>query len=163
MMNVLGYAAVVTLAAALTATVVDAQTAPRAGRAPGWRARQMPQGRAARAWHRQLRGIGLDENQRTEIRQLAQKHRQELQTLNRSVQAARRSLNQAFTADKVDEGAIRNQATALAAAQADLAVARARLRSEILGVLTPVQQQQLRDRQQKMRQQLRQRRQREMG
>jgi len=98
---------------------------------------------------RQLfRGISLDEAQRAKVRDINEKNRAQLQELNAKLRDARQALNQARAAETLDEGAIRKSAAAVASAEADLAIARGRLRNELLGVLTPEQQKTLKDRRQ---------------
>jgi len=87
-----------------------------------------------------FRGLRLDEAQRARVRDINQKHQPELQALNRTLADARRAMNQARTADTIDEAAIRKGASAVAAAEADIAIARGRLRTDLLSVRTPEQQ-----------------------
>jgi Spy/CpxP family protein refolding chaperone len=95
-----------------------------------------------------FRGIRLDEAQRAKVRDINERNRAQLQDLNTRLRDSRRALNQARTAETIDEGAIRKSASEVAAAEADLAIARGRLRTELLGLLTPEQQKTLKDRRQ---------------
>jgi len=95
-----------------------------------------------------FRGIRLDEAQRTKVRDINERSRAQLQELNTRLRDSRRALNQARAAEVIDEGAIRKSASAVASAESDLAIARGRLRTELLGVLTPNQQKTLKDRRQ---------------
>jgi len=106
------------------------------GRAAGWRVAAARQGRQVPL----LAGIRLDDAQRTGVRDINQKHRASLQDLAAKLREARRTLNQARGSTPIDEAAIRKGAAAVAAAEADLLIARGRLRTELLGVLTPGQQ-----------------------
>jgi protein CpxP len=101
-----------------------------------------------------LRGLDLTTEQRTQVRGIFEQHRDELRKTGERVGAAFKAQNDAVTALPVDENAIRAKSTELAAAQADAAVLRARIHSEVFQILTPEQQQkaqQLRtERQQRM-------------
>ncbi len=84
--------------------------------------------------------LGLTDAQKDQIKTIMQSHRDELQGLGQRAADARQALHQAELTDPVDEGAIRDKSTALAAVEADLAVSRAHIRSEVFQVLTPDQQ-----------------------
>ena len=114
--------------------------------AAGWRVAAARQGRQMPP----LAGIRLDDAQRTRVRDINQKHRATLQDLTATLREARRTLNQARGATPIDEPAIRKGAAAVAAAEADLVIARGRLRTELLGVLTPEQQQLVKERRQRV-------------
>jgi periplasmic protein CpxP/Spy len=110
-----------------------------------------------------LRQLNLSDQQREQVRTLMQSHRQEFQAIGERMRVAGRALEEAVNAPTVDEGAIRAASGSLAEVQADGAVLRARVRAEVLTVLTPEQRQraeELRARvQQKREQRLEQRRQ----
>jgi protein CpxP len=87
-----------------------------------------------------LGALNLTDAQREQVKTVMQQHRNEMQ-------AARKQLGDAFDAQRkavetipVNEGLIRSTSQTLATAQADLAVLRARVHSEIWSVLTPEQQ-----------------------
>jgi len=94
-----------------------------------------------------LGGIELTDAQLEQIRSIAQAHRVEFQQASRRVRQAQRALRPAIAADAIDETAIRARSGDVAAALADAAVLRARVRGEVLGILTPEQQQELKERQ----------------
>ena len=88
---------------------------------------------------RMARQLGLSDAQKQEIRSIAQSHRVEWRGLAERAKTARQSLRQAETAAVVNDAAIREQASQLAAVQADMAVARAHAHAEFWKVLTPEQ------------------------
>ena len=84
--------------------------------------------------------LGLDDAQKGQIKGIIQAHRDEWKALGGRAIAAHKGLTEAVSADPIDEAAIRQRSTDLAAVQADIAVARAHAREEIFQVLTPDQQ-----------------------
>ena len=93
-----------------------------------------------------LRGVELTDAQREQVRSIMQSHRAEFETVGRALGEAHRAFAEATRAGTVDEAAIRNQATAVATAMADEAILRSKVRAEVHALLTPEQQQQLKDR-----------------
>jgi Spy/CpxP family protein refolding chaperone len=89
-----------------------------------------------------LRGVDLTAEQRQQVRAVMESHQAELQALHQREQEARDAMRAAVTADIFDEGAIRARSAEVAAVAADSAVARARIRAEVLPLLTPDQRQQ---------------------
>src|SRR2546427_205507 len=91
-----------------------------------------------------LRGIagrlGLTDAQKTQLETIAQSHRDEWKALATRAVEARKTLNAAVTADTINDDAIRQASAAVAAVQADTAVARAHAGAEMFQVLTPEQQ-----------------------
>ena len=83
--------------------------------------------------------LGLTETQREQIRTVMQSHDAELKTLNDRAITARQALQTTVLAEAFDEGAIRARSADVAAVEADLAVSRARIRTEVLQMLTPEQ------------------------
>ncbi len=96
-----------------------------------------------------LGGIQLDDAQRTRVRDINQKHQAQMRALGDKLREARQALRQTQAADTLDEAAIRKQAAAAASAEADIAIERGRLRTELLGVLTPDQQKTVKERRQR--------------
>ena len=86
-----------------------------------------------------LERLDLTDAQREQVRAVVQAHDQELKALNDRSFAARKALELAVMADTFDEGAIRARSADMAAVEADLAVTRARIRSEVFQMLTPEQ------------------------
>ena len=100
-----------------------------------------------------LRGIELTDAQREQVRSITESHKTELQQIATTLREAHRGFAEAVRADPVDENAVRTRSTALAAAMADEAILRAKVRAEVRGILTAEQQQQLNDRSKERRQQ----------
>ena len=121
-------------------------------------------GRAA-PMARLARRLGITDAQKAQIKAVMQSHREERQALARRAADARAALRAAVTADTPDETAIRQRSAELAAVQADMAVARARVQAEVFQQLTPEQRaqaktlrSQMKDRISKLRQRLQERR-----
>ena len=89
------------------------------------------------------RQLTLTDTQRDQINSISDSHKDEWQALAGRERAARMALQDAVTADTIDEGAIRQKSAELAAVDADAAVARARAHAEVLQVLTADQKAQL--------------------
>jgi len=87
-----------------------------------------------------LRRLQLTPDQRDQIKQILQGHRAEIRDLVRRAIEARRPLFEAVYLDAFDEGVIRDRSAALAAVEADAAVLRATIRTQVFAVLTPDQQ-----------------------
>jgi protein CpxP len=90
-----------------------------------------------------LRELELTEAQRQQVQQLVQQHRETTRALFERAQAARVAQRQAMEAIPFNESQVRAATSATAEVEADLAVQQARLQSEIHGLLTTEQQQQL--------------------
>ena len=86
-----------------------------------------------------LPALNLTAAQREQVRTILQGHREEGQGLMQRGQTALESLRKA-TEGAVDDGAAAQQGQALGAVIAEAAVLRARVRGEILAILTPEQQ-----------------------
>jgi Spy/CpxP family protein refolding chaperone len=87
-----------------------------------------------------LRRLNLPPDERSQIRQIVQAHRADFQMLIRRATEARRALFEAVFLDRFDEAVIRDRSAATAAVEADEAVLRATVRTEIFAVLTPEEQ-----------------------
>ena len=111
-----------------------------------------------------LRGVQLTEAQREQVRSITQAHRAEFDKVRQALGEAHRAFAAASRAATVDEGAIRERSTAVANAMAEEAILRAKMRAEVHALLTPEQQQQLKEREANMqkRQQERQQRQQQL-
>ena len=92
-----------------------------------------------------LRELELSDAQKEQVKTITQSHRDEVQKIAERTREAHRAIDQASSADTLDEAAIRAQSTALAAAIADGAILRAKVNAEIFNVLTAEQQQKLKD------------------
>jgi Spy/CpxP family protein refolding chaperone len=93
-----------------------------------------------------LSQLGISDAQRQQIKTIVQRHRTEIQPFMQRARASRAGLRAAETADPLDDNAIRAKAAEVAAIQTDLAVARAHLQADVFQVLTPDQQQKVRER-----------------
>jgi periplasmic protein CpxP/Spy len=87
-----------------------------------------------------LRQLDLTEEQRTQVRQVMDGHRDELRAIGERLAAAHKAQHEAVTAATLDEQAVRAKSADLAQVMADAAVLRARVHSEVFAVLTPEQQ-----------------------
>jgi Spy/CpxP family protein refolding chaperone len=87
--------------------------------------------------------LELSEEQRAQVRALAEEHRESTRALRDRIRDARRSLHETIQADDYSEDAIRAAAAVLAAAEADMAVARASHRKDFEALLTPEQKEEL--------------------
>lgn len=121
-------------ALALLVTPLLAQAPP--GRGPG-------HGRfhdADRPMHeRMLEQLDLTDDQQEQIDRLTADHRSAMKDRRELVRDGRMAMRDLVHAEEFDEAAIREAAMAVAEAEADMAVERARLRHEIHKVLTPEQ------------------------
>jgi Spy/CpxP family protein refolding chaperone len=98
----------------------------------------MPAGRLG-AMRRGLAQLGLSDEQKQQIRAIVEGRKAELKSFRDGMRQARRGVAKAIASDE-GETAIRARSAELARTQADLAVFRAELRKQALGVLTPEQQ-----------------------
>ena len=90
-----------------------------------------------------LRALSLTDAQRQQIRTLTAQHREQNRPGAERLRAAADAHRKAVEAFPFDEQAIRTTSQALADAQADMAIAQARLRTDIFALLTPEQQAQV--------------------
>jgi periplasmic protein CpxP/Spy len=95
-----------------------------------------------------LRALNLTDQQKEQVKGIFAQHKAELQQVRQRIRTAMEAQHAAAQATPPDDAAIRAQATTLAAAQADLAVAMAHIRTEVFAVLTPDQQQKAQELQQ---------------
>src|SRR6516225_5778230 len=87
-----------------------------------------------------LRRLQVTPDERQQIQQILQGHRDEIRALVQRFLEARRPLFAAVYVEPFDEATIRDRSAALAAVEADAAVLRGTVRTEIFGMLTPDQQ-----------------------
>jgi Spy/CpxP family protein refolding chaperone len=92
-----------------------------------------------------LRELGLTETQREQVRTAVDAHKGEFDALRTRMQTARTALNAAVTGDGFDEAAVRQKSVDVAAVEADAAVLRAKVHSEVWALLTAAQQQKARE------------------
>lgn len=87
-----------------------------------------------------LRGLDLTDTQREQVKATMDGHKSEFEGVGSRMQAARQALDTAITAETFDEGAVRQKAADVALVEADGAVLRAKVHSEVWALLTPEQQ-----------------------
>jgi Spy/CpxP family protein refolding chaperone len=87
--------------------------------------------------------FGLTEAQRDQIKAIADSHKDEWKALADRGRAAHMALDEAITADEVNDALIRQKSTEASAVDADMAVARAHAHAEVLQILTADQKAQL--------------------
>ena len=90
------------------------------------------------------RDISLTDAQRDQIKAIAESHKADWNGLADRARTARMALNDAVSADPIDEALIRQKSSEVAAVDADIAVARARARAEVLQILTAEQKEKVR-------------------
>lgn len=116
------------------------------GMGPGMRGRPGLRGQGPMGGPMGLMGIGLREldltdAQRDQIKGLVESHRESHKATAETLLKARKDLHDAITSGTADEAAIRAKAAEVAKIEADAAVARGQLHSQLFQVLTPEQQQ----------------------
>ncbi len=87
-----------------------------------------------------LRELNLTDTQREQIKAVMDAHKGEFDAQMQKAGPARKALNDAVMAETFNEATVRQKATDLAAAEADGAVLRAKVFSEVWALLTPEQQ-----------------------
>lgn len=90
------------------------------------------------------RELGITDAQKAQIQNIAESHKDEWKALAERSRTAHQALQQAVTADTVDEALIRQRSAEVAAVEADAALARARAHAEVFKILTPEQKTQAR-------------------
>ena len=85
------------------------------------------------------RDLGLTDAQKDQLKAIADSHKDDWKSLGDRARAAHQALNQAVMADSIDEALIRQKSADVAAVEADMAVARARVRAEAFQILTAEQ------------------------
>jgi Spy/CpxP family protein refolding chaperone len=83
--------------------------------------------------------LGLSDAQKDQIRNIAGSHKDEWKALADRGRTAHEALNDAVTADAVDEALIRSRSAEAAVVDAEIAVARARAHAEVFQLLTAEQ------------------------
>jgi Spy/CpxP family protein refolding chaperone len=92
------------------------------------------------------REIGLTDAQRDQIKTIAESHKDEWNALADRARTAHIALNDAVTAESINEVLIRQKSSEAAAVDADMAVARARAHAEVFRILTAEQKEKVRSR-----------------
>lgn len=107
-----------------------------------------------------LFGVELTDAQREQVRAIHEAHRAALDEAARALHEAHRALAEAAQQTPVDEAAIKARSGPLAAALAQEALVRARVRAEVHGILTAEQLQQIAERQAERQRRMQERQQR---
>ncbi|GFE58317.1 Spy/CpxP family protein refolding chaperone [Geobacter sp. AOG1] len=92
---------------------------------------------------RMARELGLSDAQQAQIKAIFAAEREKNGPLMEKMKAYRKQLHDAAKATPFDEAAVRTVATNQAQVEVELAVSRARIQSQINGILTPEQRQKL--------------------
>jgi Spy/CpxP family protein refolding chaperone len=98
---------------------------------------------APRMFGRLARTLELSADQKSQIKSILRTHATEIEAQMTAGAAARHALHDAITAQPMDEAAIRACAAEVGAAQANGAVLFAKIRAEVLPILTADQKQKL--------------------
>lgn len=106
-----------------------------------------------------LRSVQLSDEQREQVKTIMASHRAEFDQAAAKMREAHRAFAEASGAATVDEAAVKAASTAVAAAMADEAILRARVRTEVQGILTAEQLEQLKQRRAEMEKRLQERQQ----
>ena len=107
-----------------------------------------------------LRRLDLSDAQEEQIDQVREEAREAAAEAREPIREARRELRDALRGEDMDEGRIRELAAAVASLEADALVRRARVRADILEVLTAEQREEMRELQERRRERLEERRER---
>ena len=94
--------------------------------------------------------LGLTDAQKDQIKSIAESHKEEWKTIADRARTAHEALEDAVTADAIDEGLIRQRSAEVGAVEADMAVARAHTFAEFAQILTADQKAQLKTMQAEM-------------
>jgi protein CpxP len=87
-----------------------------------------------------LAELDLTDAQRQQVRDVMQRHREEMQEVGRRLRAAYDAQRNAIETMPLNEALVRSTSQELAAAQTDMAILQARMHSEVFSLLTPEQQ-----------------------
>ena len=143
--------AVLTMAAAAPMLMAqDRSRSARQGRALAGRRRRT--GRAGHAGRGGPMGFGpgfreldLTDDQKAQLKTIADSHRAEFQAAGQKIGAAREGMRALVEADSINESAIRAKSAEIAAAEADVMILNAKVRQESMQVLTSEQLQKLKE------------------
>lgn len=92
-----------------------------------------------------FRALDLTDDQRAQLRQIADSHRDEFKAAGEKTRAAREGMRALVEADQIDENAIRAKSQEIAAAEAEVMILNAKVRQQSLQVLTSEQQAKLKE------------------
>ena len=90
--------------------------------------------------------IALTDAQRDQVKAIAESHKEDWKALADRARTAHKALNDAVTAEPINEALIRQKSSEVAAVDADMAVARARAHGEVFQILTAEQKEKVRSR-----------------
>ena len=132
------------IAALAGSSLVMAQSQP-GPRRPGISERRGPAGRVPLGNLRELglRGIDLTDAQREQVRTIMQTHQSQFQQANTRLRDAHRAFAESVQAESLNEATVRARSADVANAMAEQAILRARVRGEVLNILTAEQQEQV--------------------
>lgn len=99
-------------------------------------------GKIHRDFQHALKQLNLTDAQRQQVREILQSSQLDFRAVMRNYLAARKELKDAIRANPDDEDTIRARSAQVGSAMTEVTVKRAQLRSQITKVLTPGQQQQ---------------------
>jgi Spy/CpxP family protein refolding chaperone len=97
-----------------------------------------------------LERLGLSESQHERVKEIMDAQRDEQKALGDRAMKAHEALEAAITSDAFNEGGVRTLAAEVANVEADMAVARARVYSQVFQILTAEQQAKLKELQSRM-------------
>lgn len=92
-----------------------------------------------------FRELDLTDDQKAQMKSIADSHRDEIRAADEKVGAARDGMRGLIDGDSINEAAIRAKSAEIAAAEAELLILNAKIRQESLQVLTSEQQQKLKE------------------
>ena len=92
-----------------------------------------------------FRELDLTDDQKTQLKSIADSHRDEFRAVGEKMRAAREGMQALVEADSINESAIRAKSVEIAAVEADAIILNAKVRQESMQVLTSEQQQKLKD------------------
>lgn len=118
---------------------------PGGGRGPGMRGPGARGGPMGFGFGPGFRALDLSDDQREQLRKIAESHRDEFRAAGEKARAAHEGMQALMDADDVDEKAIRAKSAEIAAAEADVMILNAKVRHESLQVLTAEQQEKLKE------------------
>lgn len=86
-----------------------------------------------------FRRLNLTDDQKTQLKQIAESHRDEFRAAGEKVRAAREGMRTLMESDTIDENAIRAKSQEIAAAEAEVVILNARVRQQSMQLLTAEQ------------------------
>jgi len=89
--------------------------------------------------------LDLTDDQKAQLKTIAESHRDELRAAGQRVGTAREAMRALIEADQIDENAIRAKSAEVAAAEAEVAILNAKVRQQSMQVLTSEQQAKLKE------------------